>query len=74
MHHDRVARAAQYQVPTEKRRDRVVWETRERLRRDHVPHQTKFSRPRVPNTYVPPTSKARADLRWQVRTELAVVY
>jgi hypothetical protein len=79
--HDRVpaqqhkSRASTAQVPTQKRRDDVVWETRQRLVRDHVPHQTKFtSAPRVRNTYVPPTSQRRDELRWQVRSELAVVY
>jgi hypothetical protein len=63
-------------VPTQKRRDAIVWETRERLRHEHEPHRTKFasSRPLVRNTFVPPTSLRRDELRWQVRAELAVVY
>lgn len=79
---DRLAQHAKaappsYQVPTQKRRDALIWQTRERLRRDHVPHQTSFGGTRakaVRNTYVPPTSLRRDELRWQVRTELAVVY
>lgn len=66
-----------FQVPTEKRRDAVVWQTRQRLRREHVPHVTNFAASRPPaarNAYVPPTSLRRDELRWQVRAELAVVY
>jgi hypothetical protein len=80
VYHDRVAPQAKpqaaFKVPTEKRRDAVVWETRERLRREHEPHRSKFSqdKPLVRNTYVPPTSQRRSELRWQVRSELAVVY
>lgn len=84
MRHDRLALskaksagAAGYIVPTQKRRDDVVWHTRERLRREHAPHQTNFAASRAPaarNTYVPPTSLRRDELRWQVRAELAVVY
>mmetsp|Transcript_7111 Transcript_7111/g.18539 ORF Transcript_7111/g.18539 Transcript_7111/m.18539 type:complete len:303 (-) Transcript_7111:478-1386(-) len=78
VYHDRVSPQAKpqtaYKVPTEKRRDAVVWETRERLRREHEPHRSKFSQLFVRNTYVPPTSQRRSKLRWQVRSELAVVY
>ncbi len=58
----------EYVVPTAKRRDDVVWETRQRMRA----MQTQASTPRrqkkmVPNAYVPAPEKRRDDLRWQAR-------
>ena len=74
IHHDRIAARSNYAVPTSKRRDKEVWEMRERLLREHEPHKSKFGAPLRPNTYVPPTSLRRDELRWQVRAELALGY
>ena len=71
---------AAYEVPTSKRRDALVMETRQRLR--HVDHDslapgtagrssTGRSLGLAPNKYVPPTEKRRDTLRWQVRSEMA---
>jgi hypothetical protein len=59
----------EYVVPTAKRRDDVVWETRMRMRAGAAPSPR--HKKMVPNTYVPATDKRRDDLRWQVRAEMA---
>ena len=71
-----LAKPPSYVVPTEKRRDAVIWETRERMRRIAAagppPRGGSAGRTRlVPNTYKPPTEKRRDDLRWHVRAEMA---
>lgn len=64
-----------YEVPTAKRRDALVMETRERLRYTDrpalAPGSAGRSSGRAPNKYVPPTEKRRDSLRWQVRSEMA---
>eukprot|EP00908_Phaeocystis_cordata_P026235 Transcript_8703.p1 GENE.Transcript_8703~~Transcript_8703.p1 ORF type:complete len:359 (+),score=94.01 Transcript_8703:98-1174(+) len=63
-----------YEVPTAKRRDALVTETRQRLRySEQPPARGLSSRPAglAPNKYVPPTDKRRDTLRWQVRSEMA---
>ena len=72
---------AAYEVPTAKRRDALVMETRQRLRyvdRDSLAPGSagRSSTGRsllgmTPNMYVPPTEKRRDNLRWQVRSEMA---
>ena len=69
-------RANEYVVPTSKRRDELVWQTRQRLRMmdSDAGGRVKSSRGTkqlVPNTFVPATEKRRDDLRWAVRTEMA---
>ena len=64
-----------YVVPTTKRRDDLVWETRLRMRHTDsdaggLAARTR-SKPMVPNTFVPATEKRRDDLRWAVRAEMA---
>ena len=71
-----LAKPPSYVVPTEKRRDAVIWETRERMRRIAAagppPRGGSAGRTRlVPNTYKPPTENRRDDLRWHVRAEMA---
>ena len=64
-----------YVVPTSKRRDDLVWETRQRMRMQDsdAGGRTKTGGPKrmVPNRFVPATEKRRDDLRWAVRTEMA---
>ena len=64
-----------YVVPTARRRDDLVWETRQRLRNADVDAGgVSAGTPRkrmVPNKFVPVTEKRRDDLRWAVRTEMA---
>jgi len=62
-----------YVVPTAKRRDDVVWETRMRMRRQaSEPAMPRRQRkPLERNSFVPPNEKRRDGLRWQVRAEMA---
>ena len=71
---------ATYEVPTAKRRDALVMETRQRLRyvdRDSLApgsagrSSTGRSLGLAPNKDAPPTEKRRDNLRWQVRSEMA---
>lgn len=66
-----------YVVPTAKRRDDLVWQTRQRLRQADVDaggvSARTPSKRLVPNAFVPATEKRRDDLRWAVRTEMAWV-
>lgn len=70
-------------VPTAKRRDDVVWETRLRMKamRDGL-HAASNGGPLAPrrqkaharNTFVPPTEKRRDSLRWAVRADMAFAH
>jgi hypothetical protein len=63
-----------YVVPTTKRRDDVVWQTRQRMRQSDTDARGRVqSRGKSikPNTFVPVTEKRRDDLRWAVRSEMA---
>lgn len=64
-----------YIVPTAKRRDDLVWQTRQRMRLKDADAggRTKIggAKQMVPNRFVPATEKRRDDLRWAVRTEMA---
>jgi hypothetical protein len=65
-----------YVVPTSKRRDDLVWQTRLRLRQSDsdangVGCMRGGTKRLVPNRFVPVTEKRRDDLRWAVRTEMA---
>lgn len=59
-----------YVVPTTKRRDQLIWDTRMRLR-EGASSSTPRRKEMVPNKYVPPTEKRRNELRWQVRSDMA---
>lgn len=66
----------EYVVPTSKRRDDLVWQTRMRMRQtdadaNGVAAKSPRAKQMVPNTFVPVTEKRRDDLRWAVRTEMA---
>jgi len=70
----RTIKSNSYVVPTSRRRDALVWETRLRMRQAQLAGtKPKPQRAMVPNTFVPPTDKRRSELRWQVRTEMAWV-
>ena len=64
-----------YVVPTAKRRDDLVWQTRMRMRetdpdaggKAHRPHSKQLQ----PNRFVPCTEKRRDDLRWAQRAQMA---
>ena len=64
-----------YVVPTAKRRDDLVWQTRQRMRMKDADAggraKTGGAKQMVPNRFVPATEKRRDDLRWAVRTEMA---
>ena len=65
-----------YVVPTAKRRDELVWQTRQRLRQADPDAGggaggAATGKRMVPNSFVPATEKRRDDLRWAVRTEMA---
>ena len=64
-----------YVVPTSKRRDDLVWQTRQRLRNADIDAggvgARAPSKRMVPNSFVPATEKRRDDLRWHVRAEMA---
>ncbi len=63
-----------YVVPTTKRRDALVWETRQRLREStNVPIGGSKQKKMAVNRFVPPTEKRRDALRWAVRAEMAYV-
>lgn len=63
----RTPKANAYVVPSTKRRDALVWETRLRMRQARQAGSTpKPQKTMVPNSFVPPTDKPRRDLRWQV--------
>ena len=69
----------EYVVPTAKRRDDLVWQTRQRLQakdsdaNDVAARVGSGSKTMVPNFFVPATEKRRDDLRWAVRTETALM-
>lgn len=68
-----------YVVPTSKRRDDLVWQTRLRMRQaDADAGGRNLSRPRskqmLPNKFVPCTEKRRDDLRWAQRAQMAWVH
>ena len=66
-----------YVVPTSKRRDDLVWQTRLRMRYADPDAGGKPTRARsktmVPNRFVPATEKRRDDLRWAVRNDMAFI-
>ena len=68
-----------YVVPTAKRRDDLVWQTRQRLQAKDsdangvAARVGSGSKTMVPNFFVPATEKRRDDLRWAVRTEMALM-
>jgi len=69
----RTLKSNTYVVPTTKRRDALVWETRLRMREAQVRGTTpRPQKAMVPNSFVPPTDKPRHDLRWQVRSDMAM--
>ena len=68
-----------YVVPTAKRRDDLVWQTRQRLQAKDsdangvAARVGSGSKTMVPNFFVPATEKRRDDLRWAGRTEMALM-
>ncbi len=71
-------RPNEYVVPTSKRRDDLVWQTRMRMRTADADAGGKPLRPRSkqlhPNRFVPCTEKRRDDLRWAQRAQMAWVH
>lgn len=62
-----------YVVPTAKRRDDVIWETRQRMRQmnESATPRRPSRKDLGPNSFVPCTDKRRDGLRWQVRAQMA---
>ena len=62
-----------------RRRDDLVWQTRQRLQAKDsdangvAARVGSGSKTMVPNFFVPATEKRRDDLRWAVRTEMALM-